>query len=273
MDDEIDLRDIVHVFWKSRFLIGGTFLVAILAATAISFALPLVYEVSSIVALGNFGDPIYTTQGSAQEIMLSDGFLLDVAKPLNISSSEFKSFKSSIKIEPVKGSDNLLVISVETQDRQEGMKIIENIIKLFVNRSEESYSRQRKILLDQLASAQMRLMDVGNDTNQTRGVLKDLREAQGPSSEENELRFSRTLEYLNGEETRRSTLLDSYLSLQKQLYLLKNTEVVQEAREPVTPIKPQRTLVIAIAGMLGLMMGILAAFLREGIKKPSEKVS
>jgi uncharacterized protein involved in exopolysaccharide biosynthesis len=272
MDDEIDLRDIFQALWKSRFLIGGIFMAAVVVAAAISFVMPQIYEVSSIVGLGNFGDPVYTSQASAKEIMLSEGFLLEVVEQLNLnmSSSEFNAFKNSVKVEPVEGSDNLLVISVETKKKQEGKEVVGKIISLFANRSQESYNRQKKILSDQLASDQRRLDALNNDTNRTREILMNIEKTQGSSPEESELRFSRTLEYLNEEEARRSTLIDHSLEIQRQLSLLEHLEVVQEPKEPVVPIGPRKALIIAIAGILGLMLGIFAAFLKEGLKRPSE---
>jgi len=56
------------------------------------------------------------------------------------------------------------------------------------------------------------------------------------------------------------------------LLLIRNLEIVQPAREPISPIWPRKALIIAIAGMLGLMAGVLAAFLREGLGgRPAER--
>jgi len=55
MDDEIDLRDIFRVLWNGRHLIIGVFVVAVLVAGVISFAMPPVYKISSIITGGNFG--------------------------------------------------------------------------------------------------------------------------------------------------------------------------------------------------------------------------
>ena len=119
MDDEIDLRDIFRVLWKRRLLIIGVFVVAVLVAGVISFTMPSVYRVSSIIAVGNFEDPVYTSQASVKSIMLSDEFLQEVFEQLspNATGSEFMAFKGSVKVEPVKDSDRLIEISVETPDR------------------------------------------------------------------------------------------------------------------------------------------------------------
>ncbi len=273
MDDEIDLRDIFGVLWKRRLLIIGVFVVAVLAAGVISFVMPPTYEVSGIVALGNFGEPIYTDQAAATDIMLSDEFLLDLIGKLNLSITpgNYSGFKESIKIEPVKGTDSLLMISIETKDKQQGIEVIDGIVRLFANRSEVSYNKQMKILSDQLAVTDENLNIIEGDINQTRDVLKGVVEVSGESagtfSIDNEVRVSRTLDYLQAEETRRSALIDRDLDLKKQLTLSRHLDVVQKPTEPLAPIWPKKALIVAVAGILGLMIGIFAAFLREGLGK------
>lgn len=85
------------------------------------------------------------------------------------------------------------------------------------------------------------------------------------------MRFSRTLDILNGKESQRSALMDRRMELDKQLLLIRNLEIVQPAREPISPIWPRKALIISIAGMVGLMAGLLGAFLREGLTRPAEQ--
>lgn len=272
MNNEIDLRNIFPFVWKNRLLIVGVFFIAVVAAGAISFAMPSVYRVSCIVALGNFGDPVYTSQFSANEIMLSEAFLMDVIDRLNlsVSPSKFREITDTLKIYPVRGSDRLLVISFDTRIPREEIRIVEEIVRLFIDRSEESYNLQKKILNDQLASTQERLASVDKEINQTQEALANLEKAQGSSQAEEELRISRTLDLLSGEESRRSALVDRYLDLQKQLDLFKSVEVVQSPRVPITPIWPRKSLIIALGGMLGLIIGIFAAYLREDRRRTAE---
>jgi len=272
MEDEIDLRDIFRVLWKRRLLIIGVFMVAVLVAGVISFAMPSVYKVSTIIAVCNFEDPIYSSQASAKSIMLSDEFLLEVFEQIspNAPGGEFRTFKDSVKVVPVKGNDKLIGISVETPKRQEGLKAVEKMVRLYAIRSEDSYNKQKKILSDQLAVTQERLDVIDMEINQTREALQGIQDSSGSSAVQGEMRFSRTLDRLNGMETQRSALIDRSLDLQKQLVLIRNLEVVQPVREPVSPIWPRKALIVAIAGMLGLMVGIFAAFLREGLGRPAK---
>jgi LPS O-antigen subunit length determinant protein (WzzB/FepE family) len=272
MEDEIDLRDIFRVLWKRRQLIIGVFVVAVLVAGVISFAMPSVYKISSIITAGNFDDPVYTSQASMKNIIHSDEFAQEVFEQVspNATGSEFRTFKDSVKVEPVKDSDKLIEISVETKNKQEGLKAIEKMIWLYANRSEDSYYRHKKILSDQLAVTLQRLDVINLEINQTQEALQEIQDSTGSSAVQGEMQFSRTLDRLSGMQNQRSTLIDRSLDLQKQLVLIRNLEVVQLAKEPVSPIGPRKALIVAIGGMLGLMIGIFAAFLREGFGWPVE---
>ena len=272
MDDEIDLRDIIGILWKRRLLIIGIFLAAVLVASVISFAMPSVYKISSIIAVGNFDDPVYASQASLKNVMLSNEFAQEVFEQIspNATGSEFQTFKDNLIVEPVRDSDRLIEISVETKNKQEGLKAIEKMIRLYANRSEDSYNRQKKILSDQLAVTLQRLDAIDLEINQTQEALQGIQDSIGSSAVQGEMQFSRTLDRLNDMQTQRSTLIDRRLELQKQLMLIRNLEVVQPAREPVSPIGPRKALIVAVSGMLGLMIGIFAAFLLEGLGRPAE---
>ncbi len=271
MEDEIDLRDIFGVLWKRRLLIVGTFIIAVLLAGVISFAMPPVYKVSSIIAVGFYDDPAYTSQASMKNVMLSDEFLLEVFEAIspNGTSSDFRTFKDDVKVEPVKDSDRLVEISIETKKRKEGLKAVETMIERYSALSENSYNKQKKILEDQLANTEQRIEVINLEINQTSETLQDMEETSGSSTAvQAEMRFSRTLDILNGKESQRSALMDRRMELDKQLLLIRNLEIVQPAREPISPIWPRKALILGIAGILGLMLGVMAAFLREGLARP-----
>lgn len=266
MEDEIDLRDIFRILWKRRHLIISVFMIAVLMAGVISFTMPSIYRVSSIVAMGNFEDPVYTTQASAKGIMLSDQFLMDVLQQLpNSTMSDFRKFKGSIKVESVKESDRLIEISVETPDKREGKIAVEKMVLRYSNISADSFNRYKKALSDHLAANQNRLDILDMDINITRKELQHAEGGSDSSALQAEISFSRAMDRVNSMEAQRSALMDRSLDLQKQLDLLRHLEVISPAEEPVSPIGPRRVLMVAIAGMLGLMVAIFAAFLLEGL--------
>ena len=93
-----------------------------------------------------------------------------------------------------------------------------------------------------------------------------------PSIEQDLLRLTRDVKVNNELYT---NLLNSY----QQLRLVKegkvgNVRIVDVAVAAIEPVKPQRALILALAGALGLMAGLALAFvrnsLRPGIKDPSD---
>lgn len=273
MDDEIDLRDIFLVLWKNRLLIAAVFLIAVVAAGAISLMMPSVYRASCIVALGNFGDPVYTTEASAIEIMLSDGFLANLSPNLNLSLSpeQLDALRESISVEPIKGSDRLLKISVETEDPAEGKRLLEGMVLLFISRSNQSYSEQRSLLMEQLAAINQLLDSVEASINLTHQAMAEIESATGVSPLEKSLLLSYKLDYLQNAESQRLNLMDRSMNLQKQLMLMKSVEIVEAPVEPTEPVKPRRVLIVIVAGMLGLMLGIFGAFVREALGREEQR--
>lgn len=93
-----------------------------------------------------------------------------------------------------------------------------------------------------------------------------------PNVEQDLLRLTRDVK-VNGE------LYTSLLNSFQQLRLIKegkvgNVRIVDIAEVPERAVKPQRSMILALAGTLGLLAGLALAFLRNslraGIKEPSE---
>jgi len=91
----------------------------------------------------------------------------------------------------------------------------------------------------------------------------------GVSPLEKSLLLSYKLEYLQSAESQRLSLLNRQMDLQKQLELMKSVEVVEAPVVSTEPVKPRRLMIVSVAGMLGLMVGIFAAFLKEGLERPA----
>lgn len=282
MEDEIDLRDAfhlvrrvlgngLHVVWKSRRLIISIFMIAVLVAGLISFAMTPVYRASCVISLGNYGDPINTNGAMAKELMLSDEYLFEVIDRLHLDvpPEKFAGFKEGIWItKNITG--NIFEISIETPDKQNATAIITQIVSTFDNRSEESYVKYNKSLSDKLAITQGNLDVLDKDINQTRDVLRNIDKMPGITQEELELSHSRTLENLQNAESKRASFLDQYIELKRQSDFTENVRVLTLSEEPTLPVSSHKIRIVAIAGILGLLIGLIAAFRREGLGRLAE---
>lgn len=292
-EDEIDLRDIILVLWRHRWFIIGVFLVSVLAGgIIISFAMAPVYRVHTVIALGQYPpsthtnpaapqnpggyvdiagqypSSIYTNPAAVREMLLSDDFLWQVVGEVrpNISEKDFQRFKDSIKVEQVKET-GMLSISTETTDPKEGKAVLEKMVALFRDQSRSDFEQHRQLLTDQLSSVKARLLEVEKTIRETRQNLAALEAAPGLTRAEKDFRRFQLLEALQGFEDQHLALLDRYLGLEKELNSLEDVKVIQSPREPAYPEKPNRTLNIAVAGVLGLMVGILGAFIIDFFRR------
>lgn len=267
-DDEIDLRDLVLVLWRYRRMIIGVFLVAVVAAAAISFILPPVYKVSTTVALGQFNSPVYTNAAAAKEVLQSDDLLLKtiVDLKLDVPREEFKGFKADVEVNPVKDT-NMLQVSIMTTDRAEGKAIVEKMVELFATDSKPEYQKNRTLLVNQLVIIQKRLVDVEKDIADTKESLAAVESSTGFAQGDKDFRRSQVLDSLRTFEGQRTELLDRYLGLQKELDSLRDVQTIRSAREPVYPEKPNKKLNVAVAGVLGLMMGVFGAFVLDYFRR------
>lgn len=267
-DDEIDLRDIILVLWRHRWFIIGIFLVSVLAAGIVSFAQAPVYEVRTVIDLGRYQSRIYTSPPAVKELIASDDFLWEVVHGLglNVGKKNFKGFKESIKAEEIEGTDMLSIV-IETADRAEGKAVLEKMVELFQNRSHPDFERHQRLLTEQLETVKTHLADSEKSIAEAWTNLAAVETASGLSRSEKDFRRSQVLETLQGFEGQRAGLLARYLSLQKELNGLEHVTVVENPCEPVYPVKPKKKLNIAVAGVLGLMIGVLGAFVIEFFRK------
>ena len=125
-------------------------------------------------------------------------------------------------------------------------------------------------MYDKLAATQKNLAEVDQMVNQTGETLRKVDELPGTTQEQIELSHSRTLQYLQNEESRRASLMNQVLESKMQFDSLENTKILMRSGEPIYPVWPPKALIVAVVGMLGLMIGIFAAFLREGLGRKVE---
>ncbi|MDA8097042.1 MAG: Wzz/FepE/Etk N-terminal domain-containing protein [Clostridia bacterium] len=266
-DDEIELRDLIRPLWHYRCLITAVFVLAVATAGVISFVMAPVYQVHTLISLGIYDSPVYTQAGPAREIILSDDFIREVVDDLElgIPPERFRAFRETIKVEPIKDT-NMLKISIETTDRTEGKTILERMFQNFYAKSQPKFAQHEQLVVSQLTTVQEALDQVENNIHSTNDLLQQI-ESGVVTSIDRDFRRSQILESVQGFEQQHLALLDRSLGLQKELNSLEAPQVVRSPREPVYPVKPNKKLNVALAGVLGLMVGVFLAFGLEYLRK------
>lgn len=266
--DEIDLRDIIIVIWRRRKTILSIFLVTVIAATAFAFLQKPEYKMSSTISLGNYNSNIYRNPAGAKEVLLSDNVLMEVIKQLNldVKPTEYRDFKKQISVDVVKDT-SFVQISVQETDRELGKKIIEEMIAIYTELSLKDYSNHEKLITQQLATVNKQIKEKEEELSLAKQFITTLEKDPGIDETKKEIRTNEVYNYLREIDNQRITLLDRYLSLQKEKDALEHVKVINPVRIPQYPVAPQKKLIVAIAMVLGLMMGLFIAFIQDYFKR------
>jgi uncharacterized protein involved in exopolysaccharide biosynthesis len=250
-DDEIDLRDLILVIWRYWKLIVGFFLVFLLIGAVISFAITPVYQVQAKISIGNYAmDPESSepqmTSETAREILTSSDFQEEAwGEGTNAGG---------LSVAPVQNT-NILDITLNTSDPQQGEALLNKLINLFDERTGEQYERSIELFSDNLQFTEAELQEINQSINQTRGLLENTE-----ASNISEIQQAGLLDTLSRFLQQRDKLLEKKLEAEQKLNTVESMQVLEEPAASSAPVSPNKKLNIVAAGVLGLMVGVFAAF-------------
>lgn len=186
-----------------------------------------------------------------------DTQLPQLRKELEASERKFNQFRDRNGVFDLDGEAKAML--------EQGVKLQTSLIEL---------QQKRKEAEARFTSIHPSIQTIDAQIRSINGELAKLniRAKTFPTVEQDLLRLTRDVKVNN-------ELYTSLLNSVQQLRLVKegrvgNVRIVDEAAIPEVPVKPRRSLVVALAGMLGLLAGVVLAFvrssLRPGIKDPSD---
>ena len=248
-DDEIDLRDLILVLWNYRKLVLGIFLVSLIIGTVISFAITPVYQVKAKISVGNYAiDPDsgkqLMTPETAREILLSSDFQKEAW------SSEINA--GALDITPIENT-NILQLTLETSEPQQGVVLLNELIAQFEEKTEEQYERSIDLLNNDLQNTERELQEINKNIDRTRKILENTSASQ--------LQQAGLLDTLYRFLEQRDKLAEKKLKTEQKLNSIEEMEVLQKPEATPSPVRPNKKMNIVAAGMFGLIVGVLMAFI------------
>ena len=150
-DDEIELIDIFRVIWKWKYLIVGGTAICAIAALIISFMLPKVYQVETLIqpgilSLKESGKNIYIgTPENIKALIDAGAFDLKVLGNLEKTYGDHTPNVLSVKTAVPKDS-NSLRITYETSQIEMGIVLLDSLLNLLI----EEYSNFVKYFKNQI---------------------------------------------------------------------------------------------------------------------------
>jgi len=260
-EDEINLRDLLLVLWNWRKLVLAIFLASLVIGTVFSFIASPVYQVQAKVSLGNFaadpaGAQTKITPETAKEMLLGSDLREEAwGKGTNAGV---------LAVIPVENT-NILKITLDTKDPRQGEDSLDKLVALFSEKAGARYERSEKLLKDDLERTEGELQEVNKSIQQTRGILEDLSKAE--LSNTSRLQQAGLLDTLSRFTAQRDKLLENKLAYEQKLNSIEGIKVLEKPEASSSPVRPRKKLNIVIAGVLGLMVGVFAAFTTDYLKR------
>ena len=240
-EGDIDLRDLIKVIIRRRRIIFVAFAAAVIISAARTRAIPKVYEVSMfieppIMGIGDVADDKFdpvVNMKSTIEVGVYNRKILDDLH-LGDSSLQFTVFQPK--------ETRLIKVSLyrEASQTDEGVKILSKLIDVLDHRYSVAVDETRSRLDGQIKAIQ-------RQGGTKVGEIKIQNETY-------KIRFTQEGQTLEG-------MQGKLLSMSRDS--LRNVRVIQEPFVSAQPLEADKKKSIALAGIVGLALGVFLAFLSE----------
>ncbi len=294
-EEEVDLRDYVNVVFKRKKVILTVLFVSVAVTAIVSFLSPRVYKISMILEppsqVTDVGEKVYLDLPVNMKTAVEGGiFNPRIIKALSLDSKRPLKFKVS---QPKKLK--ILKVSIEREEERvkDGIRILN---QLFKDLSETYYDKLELVRNNIERKISIVSSDIGTKNNKVRSqekMLKILEERESELISEIEgTKYRKKLQdrdillashinqigkqlvdvKIEEEETRISieNLQSQIEKLQLKIESLNakkdrinDVRLIQEPMVSSNPIRPKKRQNIAIAMVLGVMLGVFTAFLQE----------
>ncbi|MFH2138217.1 MAG: Wzz/FepE/Etk N-terminal domain-containing protein [Candidatus Omnitrophota bacterium] len=251
LDDAVDLHKYVKVIKKRKKMILITFLICLITTAVVTFRMPKTYEVSAIVRIGSFGDLLISKQ-DAQYAIESQSVLNGAIKKfkLDITSDELSELIVTNDIV----STDLMYILVRYDSPEIAFNLSKYIADSFITLGQTIYKKKYEFISEAIKKEEGRLSGISN-------YQKKLNE--GILGKEYELDFPLIQNTLFSYESITNDINERIYDQKIVLMNAKEFELFETPLLPKSAVKPNIKLNLVLAAILGLMLGVFGAFLKE----------
>ncbi|MCG0279049.1 MAG: Wzz/FepE/Etk N-terminal domain-containing protein [Thermanaeromonas sp.] len=255
-EEEIDLKELLYTLWNHRRSIIAITLLAVLVSIAISFILPPAYRVEALIELDKT-DAQSLKPNEGKEILESRVLLTRALEQLSLDLDPL-SFKQRADIIKDTG---YIKFSLEGRDPGQVKLVAEKVVNLFLEERNKVYRERRAPLEENLRKLESDLEQYQATRGKIAQIISTL-ENSSLSDVEKKLYALQLAQLSSAQAQEKVGLIAQYLSLQEKLAALHPARVVDSVSEPLK-VKPRLALNTAVSLVLGLMVGIFAALVRN----------
>lgn len=266
--DEISLLEIWQVLVRQKKWVIGIPVLALIAAAAVSVLIPPVWEATLVGQVGQVGQQLIEPVARVVERIKQKPFQSEVLTSAGITNDEANSkanlYRDSIKVQMLPNTD-LIEIKVRGYSREEAKRNAEATL----DRLAKLHEPLAKPSIQRLTQQMERVKQKINELQEARESLKNPQPHKSKADSGN--RFMGSIIQTNllvqtAGELRNLEQLE--LSYEEQLSPLRTypTSRIDSTYVSEKPVAPKKGLIVVLSGVLGLMVGIFAAFVLNAIQ-------
>ncbi|MFW6146989.1 MAG: Wzz/FepE/Etk N-terminal domain-containing protein [Thermodesulfobacteriota bacterium] len=294
-EDTIELIDLLRVVWKWKWMIILVPLVCAIAAGVISLKLPEVYEISMIIEPGVIevnpnGQFIYLDSTSNIKAKIdSQAYNRKIYEQLKVDPGEVDfAFKTG---QPKNA--NSLEVRLEANDRDRSIQALSALFSELTNEY-KPYVDSRKSEFDQKIAMKKHQLSVDDAQKEylekeiaavkanTNRIVQERDKLMGKDEsnphnlsmliytniiQQNMQLYNDLATQLSGVRSRIEKMKSEVESLKIKKESVENIKMIQEPQSSVYPVKPKKTLNVALALVVGLFLSVFLAFFLEYLHK------
>lgn len=266
MDDEIDLRELWKTIVKRKKMI--VLVTGLVTCGAIIYALVKtpIYEVKAVVDIGSYSN-----------VLLEPSVTLVKKVEVKYIDNRDKEKKTELtKVSLLKGSTDLVELVVSAPSNEEAIQEVSTIVNEIKQRHEERLEDYLSLIhqkidnlqgqKDELEGEKKELNDfIIHKTHSIDKILKDNPAVAAVYTIELNSKASELSDLKQKIYTINNQLNDLFLTLSPNN--IQHTDMLGKVTQNKYPIKPRKTLIVAVAMVTGLILSIFLAFFLEFIGK------
>jgi len=250
-DDKMNFVNLCKFLAKRKMITLAIFLTSVLGAAIFSFTLPPIYRLETYAKLYMPKDIITVKElPTAREVASIIGDV-DREKKVTIFS-QYADEITDAKIVEIKGSTDKFKITIESRNLDHLPSALQEFIK-YIQNNREIKTTSEKIISEIDVKIEIVNEAVKNNDFQIKEIEKRLSSSKLLPVGFNPVEINNKTVDLKMEKYR--------LEQERQHY--KPIQLLEDPFISTDPIKPKKAMIIAVAGMVGLILGICLAFLAE----------
>ena len=260
-DDEINLTDLWRVLARRKALVLAMPVLSLLVAALYLLITPAVFESRAVIQVGQVGQvgqveaPTVLVQRLKEQYRVDDKDApAEMPRVTDISQDK-------------KGSNSIITILVQEHSAEGAQKYLDQVVKNLLAEHSKRYNQAMNVQYQRLQSLDKQVQALSDHIGKLSTYIEAVRPQNPAQAAIIAIEKGKLL-------TEVPNLEAEYTALQLALSEIQSqpSKLLREPTLPKNKTKPKRASVLALAAVLGLMLGLFAAFIAEFFVKARQQL-